>query len=132
MADEEKSPKIILDEDWKSQAQAEKEKLSEKDKEASADSETPAYAHALPEANFSTLVESLVIQTMYALGKISDPSGPPSKVNLDLAKHHIDIIQILQDKTKGNLDEKETQMLAIRLHEVRMHYVEVAQQPPTK
>lgn len=130
MAGEEKSSKIIFDEDWKQQAQTEKEKLSQKDKDASAESGSPASTHALPAASFSTLVESLMIQTLYALGKIADPSGPAAAVNLDLAKHHIDILQVLQDKTKNNLTEEESQMLAVRLHEVRMHYVEVAQQPP--
>ena len=135
MADKEKSPKIILDEDWKQQARQEKEKLSQKEKDAqsaapaSEPDDSHAHSHALPPASFITLVESLVIQIMYALGKLQDPSGSDVPVNLDLAKHHIDVLQVLQDKTKNNLTDEESRVLSLRLHEVRMQYVGAAQHP---
>ena len=116
MAQEEAPPKIASDEDWKQQAQREKEKLSQQ----------PA-AGALPPANFLTHLESIVIQIFYCLGQFSGPDGAEAQVNLDLAKHHIDSLTMLEEKTKGNLTDEESKALALRLHEVRMQYVGAAQ-----
>lgn len=137
---EDKNTKIVSDEDWKQQAQREKEKLSQQEKtpdktapdEPAGDHEhnhehDHAHTHTLPEAGIATLVESLTIQTLYAMGKIQDPSGSQPTVNLDLAKHHIDTLQVIQDKTRNNLTEEETKLLAIRLHELRLQYVSLAQ-----
>lgn len=115
--------KIITDEDWKTQAQREKEKLQQKEK-----SQTPRRpAAAMPPANFMTLINSVMIQTLYCLGQIEDPNGGTPPVNLDLAKHHIDMLQVIEDKTKGNLSEEETKALAMALHEVRLQFVQAAQ-----
>ena len=136
MVNEEKSPQIVSDENWKQQAQREKEKLAQKDKKVSqadpsqadpTDSHQPT--HTLPPASFMTLIESLVIQIMYALGTLQETSDSQPPINLDLAKHHIDTLQVIQDKTKNNLTEEESKALSVRLHQVRMQYVTIAQQP---
>jgi len=115
--------KIITDEDWKTQAQREKEKLQQKEK-----SQTPHRpAGTMPPANFMTLINSVMIQTLYCLGQIEDPNGGVPPVNLDLAKHHIDMLQVIEDKTKGNLSEEEAKALAMALHEVRLQFVQAAQ-----
>ena len=130
MGDEDKKSRIVTDAVWKEQARKEKEQLAQEEQEQakSAPAEEQPARGPLPRANFITLVNSLVVQIWFSLGRVSDPNAkeaPP--VNLDLAKHHIDILQVLEDKTKGNLTEQENRILATALHEVRMQYVEAVQ-----
>ena len=108
--------RIIADDDWKQQAQREKEELESKEE----------HEHELPPASFLTLVNSLVVQILFFMGKLNDPRGGAPQVNLDMAKHHIDILQMLEEKTKGNLTPEEAEALALALHEVRMQYVQMA------
>ena len=130
MTDNQKeSSKIVTDENWKEQAQREKEKLSqEKQKTIPTDqaAEPTAPAGALPPADFTTLMNSLLIQVMFCLGRLGAPDGSPPEINLDLAKHHIDLMEVLEEKTKGNLSDDESKKLALALHEARMQYVQAA------
>jgi len=73
-----------------------------------------------------TLVNSLAVQAMFFLGRLPDQDDKKPELNLDMAKHNIDLLQILQDKTKDNLTEDETKALNMTLHELRMQYVSVA------
>lgn len=142
MADEKKESKIVSDEGWKQQAQREKEKLTQQqgpahthqaDEAAAESSATEAGGSGarrrgpLPAPTFMTLVDSLVLQALFCLGQLAEKSAGPAHVDIDLAKHHIDMLQILEDKTKGNLTEQEEQALAVALHECRMQYVQIAQ-----
>jgi hypothetical protein len=135
---EEKS-KIIIDDDWKAQAQAEKQKLAQ-EVEASQSAAKPAPAgeklaednasrqpRQIPPASFTTLVSSLVTQILMAMGGYQDPEDGRVRVDLDLAKHHIDSLAMLEEKTRGNLTEDESKLLDQALYEVRMQYVQVAQ-----
>ena len=121
MANTGEKPKIVTDEDWKQQARNEKEKMK-----AVPDAEATGPG-GLPPADFTTHVESIMIQILYCLGAIKDPGGQEVPVNLDLAKHHIDILQMLDEKTKDNLTEEEAKLLSVRLHEARMQFVACAQ-----
>jgi len=135
MADDEKKPKIVSDESWKEEARIEKEKL--KDQKTS-ETKSPAdtgdaataggepFAGGLPPANFLTLVQSYRIQSLYCLGMLKLPDAEQGEVNLDAAKHNIDMLQVLEDKTKGNLTEEESMFITQVLHEVRMAYVQLA------
>jgi len=137
--DQTEQPKIIVDDDWKAQAQAEKERLAhEMDAEpAAADAPEgaaqPGEAGAegaergVPPASFAILVNSLLTQTFFALGAIADPQSGKRYVDLSLAKHHIDMLGVLEEKTKGNLTEDETKMLDRAIYEGRMQYVQTAQ-----
>jgi len=137
-------PKIVVDSDWKAQAQAEKEKLAREveakqaqaQQAAAAGPAGPAAAGAaagpggqreLPPASFETLVASLATQILYALGGYEDPRTKRRYVDLDLAKHHIDTLTVLEAKTKGNLTEDEKKVLDNALYECRMQYVQIAQ-----
>jgi len=135
MADEEKKPQIVSDESWKDEARKEKEKLQEqKAAESKSSGDTgaagaaggEAYAGGLPPANFLTLVQSYRVQSLYCLGMLKLPGTEEAQVNLDAAKHNIDMLQVLEDKTKGNLSEEEKQFITQVLHEVRMAYVQMA------
>ena len=118
-----KKPKIIVDEDWKSQAEAEKQKLAEQEQAGGAD-QGPA---EMPPASFETLVSGLVTQILFALGAIEDPQTRRRYRNLALAKHHIDTLAVLEEKTSGNLTDDEKELLDNALYEVRMRYVQMAQ-----
>ena len=125
--DNQDQPKIIIDDDWKAQAQAEKEKLAA-DQAAQASEAGPAAAgeRQIPPASFEVMVSTLVTQAMFALGAIEDPASGKRFLDLDLAKHHIDMLSVLEEKTKGNLSDDEAKMLDQALYESRMHYVQVA------
>jgi len=123
----EEKPKIVVDEDWKSQAEAEKQKLAEGAEAAAPPGPEGAPEAPLPPASFASLVSGLVTQIFFALGVIEDPQTGGRYRNLPLAKHHIDTLAILEEKTQGNLSEDEKQLLDKALYEVRMQYVAAAQ-----
>ncbi len=59
------------------------------------------------------------------LGMVPDPSGGEAKVNLELARHNIDLLELLWEKTKGNRTSDEDRLLQQLLFETRMRFVEV-------
>ncbi len=129
MTQDDQTPKLHIDSDWKAEAQAEKEKLDERaekqdQQDTGAQDQT---ARELPPATFATLVSSLATQVMLAMGGMQDPKTKRRIVDLALAKHHIDTLAMLEEKTKGNLTDEETKLLDQALYQVRMHYVQVAQ-----
>lgn len=141
MSEEEATkPEIIIDDDWKSRAQAEKEQLQKEaeakrkqqptasaPEEPSPSPAEPAADVPLPPASFSFLVTSLATQAVAAMGQITAPDGQPV-VQLEHAKHFIDTLGILDEKTKGNLTADEAAMLTNVLHELRLLFVTVGKQ----
>jgi hypothetical protein len=132
MAEEKKEPekKIIIDEDWKQQAQAEKEKLEAeaaagKEIQKEPDEEEAARS-PLPEGNFLSLVSLLVTQAYMALGVIRPKDEKETKPDLEFAKYHIDTLADLEKKTKGNLTPEEDDMLRSAMHSLRMMYVRLS------
>lgn len=77
----------------------------------------------LPPPSFSLLVATLGSQAMVALGQMPNPLDGKTEVRLDLAKHAIEMLSILEQKTKGNLAADETAMLDSVLHQLRMAFV---------
>ncbi len=114
MADEQK--KIIVDSDWKAEAKRDKERLAEE----------AARPEAVPAPSFSELVNLIVMQAMAGLGLLAGPGGERIPPNLELAKHFIDLLQVLEDKTKGNLTPEEKGLLDQVLYEMRMSFVQMA------
>ena len=135
--DPDKAPHIIVDDDWKTQAQAEKERLAKEveGQEAGAPAagaegapgQRPTGPRELPPASFSTLVTSLATQVFMSLGGVEDPRTKRRLVDLALARHHIDTLSVLEEKTKGNLTDDEKKLLDRALYETRMQYVQIAQ-----
>lgn len=76
-----------------------------------------------PEINFANFVISLGTSAMYHFGDYPDPENGKSEVNLTAAKQTIDILGMLEAKTKGNLDENEKGLIEGLLFELRMRYV---------
>jgi hypothetical protein len=79
---------------------------------------------ALPEVDFSTLVLSLSTSALLHLGQVPpEPGAEPSPPNLPLAKQSIDLLALLQQKTRGNLTRDEDQLLGNLLYDLRLRYV---------
>jgi hypothetical protein len=129
MAKEEKKDekKIIVDEDWKQQAQKEKEVLAAKEKAEKEKSPPDKSCRGpLPEGDLAALVSMLVTQALFALGLLQMEGQEEKKPDLELAKYSIDMLETIQEKTKGNLTEQEAKILENTLSQVRMAYVKLA------
>ena len=77
----------------------------------------------LPQVTFSTLVLSLASSALVQLGEVPNPETNAIQEDLIMAKHTIDILEMLQEKTGNCLDAEEKQLLEGVLYEVRMKYV---------
>lgn len=77
----------------------------------------------LPEVNFSSLILSLSSSSLYHLGEVPDPETGEKKKDLALAKHAIDTISMLKEKTVGNLTEEEQRFIESVLTDLRWRYV---------
>lgn len=116
MPEEEK--KIFVDDDWKQEARQEKERLAQQ--------EAQAKPEQLPEASFADLLNLVAIQAMVGLGLVSGPGGERMPPNLPVAKHFIDVMEVLEQKTRNNLTPEEQQLLQKVIHDMRMGFVELA------
>lgn len=128
MAEKEKKEekKIIVDEDWKQQAQKEKETLAAQEKAAKQAEGEKEPRGPLPPGDFAALVSMLVTQALFALGLL-EVEGQKKEPDLGIAKYNIDMLETLQEKTKGNLSEQEQKVLENTLNQVRMAYVKMAE-----
>jgi hypothetical protein len=79
---------------------------------------------ALPEINFSAFVISLSTQALMNLGEIANPLTGKVEADVPVAKQMIDILAMLKDKTRGNLNASEDRLLEDILFDLRMKYVE--------
>jgi len=129
MAEEKKEEKkLIIDEDWKGKAQKEKEVLKEKEKIKKPKEEAEQEEqYQLPAGDFGALVSLLATQAMFAMGIITTEKDKEPKKNLKLAKFHIDILESLEQKTKGNLSDDEQKFLSGTLSQLRMGFVKAAE-----
>lgn len=109
--------RLHIDDDWKSQAKAEKERLAEQVEQAG--------PRDMPAADFVGLIQLLAMQAMVGLGGFAGPGGQEIPPNIELAKHHIDMLDVLDQKTKGNLSAEEKRLLDTTLHQLRIAYVEI-------
>jgi hypothetical protein len=79
---------------------------------------------ALPPLDFSTFVLSLASTAMVHLGQLPGPEGEEVHRDLPAAKQAIDMINMLEEKTRGNLDESEEKLLRTVLYDLRVAYVD--------
>ena len=77
----------------------------------------------LPKVDFSTFLLSLASSALVHLGEVPNPESGKNEANLQLAKHTIDIVCMLQDKINNGLDAEEARLLEGILYELRMKYV---------
>jgi hypothetical protein len=141
----EEQPSLHIDTDWKKQAQEEKRKMAEqaaKTKEpavpaASAPASGAAVAvpaggrrrasRELPPPGIAALIQSLMTQILYYLGDLPSAGGQ-TIMDVDMAKHQLDTLSILEEKTKNNLTEEEKGLLDAALYETRSRFINVASQ----
>ncbi|MFI4896979.1 MAG: DUF1844 domain-containing protein [Phycisphaerales bacterium JB059] len=119
-------PKIIVDDDWKSAAQAEKERLASEEASKKQEPKGASPGGSLPEkASFDDLLRLMATQALMYMGAFPDPQTGQAMVALDLAKLHVDLLSVLEEKTRGNLSDEESKALTGILTELRMQFVEV-------
>jgi Domain of unknown function (DUF1844) len=88
----------------------------------------PGAQRELPLVDFSTFVQMLAGNVMMSLGQIPDPMTQQRRRDLGQAKHTIDILLMLRDKTRGNLTADEEQLLQELLPQLQMAYVSASRQ----
>ncbi|MGQ9589584.1 MAG: DUF1844 domain-containing protein [Planctomycetota bacterium] len=109
------------DETWKLRAQKEKEKLA-----SSEEGRLPE----LPPATFLGLVQELSFRALLALGQVANAATGEVYLDLDEAKYAIDMLGVLEEKTRGNLAPAEQAALTEVLHGLRLTFVETSRNPP--
>ena len=127
MVEPNEAPKIQIDTDWKAEARAEKQRLAEQGQQQA---EAPQGAGeqgtgrgGLPPVTFEALISTMATQALFAMGLVPDPRTGQRVQHLDLARHHIDMLSVLEQKTKGNLTDEEEKMLSATLYELRSNYI---------
>ena len=149
----EELPSLHIDTDWKKQAQEEKRRLAEKaqQEQQAKPAATPAPVaggvaagppgatpggrpargargpRELPPASIATLAQSLMTQANYYLADAAYQGGDPVQ-NLDMAKHNIDTLAVLDEKTADRLTPEERHALDVALHQASSRFVSVASQ----
>ncbi|VEN73457.1 conserved hypothetical protein [Candidatus Desulfarcum epimagneticum] len=109
------------------------EKRDEKKGGEGSDSSSPGHKAGegepdfqLPEINFSTFIFSLNTSALVHMGMLEDPSTMKKDKNLPMAKQTIDILSMLEEKTRGNLSANEADMIKNILYDLRIMYVKSA------
>jgi hypothetical protein len=170
MSAETEKSKIIVDEDWKAQVQAEKEAAktgdgaktsgqtppvgspTSSDPLAPGSTEEPPQEQGIPgqktaqgaaeaanlpdldmpPASLVFLCTTLATQAMIALGQVPNPLTGKTELRLKQAKHYIDTLGMLEEKTTGNRTADETALFTDLLHQLRMAYVMIQSEPANK
>ncbi|MGB2986894.1 MAG: DUF1844 domain-containing protein [Phycisphaerae bacterium] len=133
MSDKPADDGLYIDSDWKEEAAREKERLAEQEEKQKREPKASGAAAATGPATFVELVNLLAMQAVIALGGLQTPGGERIPPNPMAAKHHIDLLEVMEKKTEGNLTDDEKRMLTSVLYELRMQYVQattVPQPPP--
>ena len=79
-----------------------------------------------PSIDFMTFVLSLASSAQVHLGKVPNPATQKTEKNLNLARQTIDILALLEEKTKGNLSSQESELLQHLVYDLRVQYVKEA------
>ncbi len=121
--------KLIIDDDWKQEAQKEKEVLLEKEKQQEEQPQAAGSPGTVPPADFSSLVSMLGTQAFYAMGLIRTHENEKPVQDLKMAKYNVDLLGILQEKTQNNLSAEEHKLLDETLQQLRMAFVQASNKP---
>ncbi len=130
MSDQPNEPKIHVDEDWKSRVEAERAAAQAKPEAAEAKPEPAAEKPAarapdpaLPPPDLMYIASTMYMQALVALGLVTDPITRKAEVRPNQARHAIDALEVLREKTEGNRTVEESEAIDAMLHEMRMAYV---------
>jgi hypothetical protein len=114
--------KLYVDEDWKSQVEAEKAAAAgDSQKGAPAAEKKPS--EPLPPASLTFLASTLYLQGAIAMGLLPNPINDKADVELERARHAIDMLAMLQEKTNGNRTPDESEEIEAMLYQLRMAFV---------
>ncbi|MHC5110359.1 MAG: DUF1844 domain-containing protein [Planctomycetota bacterium] len=117
---------LYIDSDWKEEAAREKQRLAEEEAQQQAaqggEGEGPQVAVTM----FLELVNMLAMQAMVGLGGYKGPGGESIPPNPEAARHYIDMLGCLEEKTQGHLTNDEAMILGRVLQDLRMTFVQVA------
>ncbi len=80
----------------------------------------------MPEVTFTSFILSLNTSALYHMGELLHPETGQRVVDRELAKHTIDTLVLLADKTKGNLEYEERELLTRILYELKMRFVKLS------
>ncbi len=111
---------LHIDDDWKAEAAREKERLAQQEQAAA---EQPGVPPGV-DARFAELINLLAMQAAISLNGYQGPGGERLPPNHAAAKHQIDLLDVLDQKTQGNLTDEEKRVLDGVTHELRMQYVQ--------
>jgi len=119
-----------IDESWKENINKDKEKnapqnmnSTQQEKYTQKDRISQKESTEKQHLNFSTFISSLGMQALYHMGEIPNPMTQKKEVNLEAASEVIDIITLLQEKTKNNLTNEEATLIKSLLYDLQMAYV---------
>lgn len=124
MSDEQSNSDLHIDSDWKAEAAKEKERLARE-----TEGEAAAGAGGPGKPGFPDVINLFAMQAAVALGGFQGPGGERIPANPPAAKHYIDLLEVLDEKTKGNLTDDEKRMLDGVLYELRMQFVQTVNAP---
>jgi hypothetical protein len=85
----------------------------------------------MPPASLEMLLTMLATESLAALGQLPHPASGQTQVDRRQAQYLIDLIDVLREKTKGNLDAREEQLIETLLHQLRMAFIETTGAPST-
>ncbi len=120
MADDPNAGKIHIDSDWKAEAEAAKEHLA-----AEEQAEQEGGGEPLPDPTIADLVNMIAMPAAMALGGYKSPDGKMMPPDMGAAKYHIDLLAVLEEKTRGNVSEDESKQIAHIVHQMRMQFAAV-------
>jgi hypothetical protein len=118
-------PQLHVDSDWKSQAREEKERLAKQESQRAASGEPRP--GELPPADFKSLIGVIASQAIMGLGAMGDQKTGRVVVDLPGAKFSIDLLDVIEKKTQGNLTPDEAEELKLVLAELRARFVQINQ-----
>jgi hypothetical protein len=124
----EEPTKKRVDESWKEQAEREKHAASSThqpgtEPPARETTEATHERESLPQARFDLFVSGLAMEALIALGEMPHPTTRKQAANLPQAKYLIDLLGVLEEKTKGNLSADEEKLFKDALYQLRMRYL---------
>ena len=107
--------------------------MAEESKESTSDStqSTEQERPQLPPVDFSAFIAELGTTAFAYLGGLQNPETKEVFVDFEMAKRTIDTIDLLKEKTKGNLTAPESNLLDNTLYNLRMTYIRIANNPPS-
>lgn len=119
MSDEPTKGKIHIDSDWKQEAEKEKERL------AAEEAQEKDKSGGLPKPTVADLLNVIAMPALMSLGGYRTPDGQVIPPDLGASRFHIDMLELLEEKTKGNLTEEESRQLGGLLHQLRTSFTAV-------